>query len=113
MMTSFFCQTTDFLLKYLMKSVFQEEPTVLNLKLWIYENHVCELRSEGRSSQLYTQVLQLRKEGLKKKTWIFFRLPVPNCKSCVYNCDDLPSCSFEFIACSRESELALARACSM
>ena len=53
-----------------MKSVFQEELTVLNLKLWIYENHVCELRSEGRSSQLilYTQVLQLRKESLKKKT---------------------------------------------
>ena len=69
MMTSFFCQTTDFLLKYLMKSVFQEELTVLNLKLWIHENHVCELRSEGRSSQLilYTQVLQSRKESLKKK----------------------------------------------
>ena len=48
-----------------MKVIFQEELTVLNL--WIYENHVCELRSEGRSSQLYTQVLQLRKESLKKK----------------------------------------------
>ena len=109
----FFCQTTDFLFKYLMKCVFQEELTVLNLKLWIYENHVCELRSEGRSSQLYTQVLQLRKESLKKKTWIFFRLSFPSCKSCAYNCDDLPSCSFEFIACSRESELALVRARSM
>ena len=36
----------------------------------IYENLVCELRSEelfeGRSSQLYTQLLQLRKESLKK-----------------------------------------------
>ena len=49
----------------------------------------------------------------EKKTWIFFRLSFPNCKSCVYNCDDLPSCSFELIACSRESELALARARSM
>ena len=70
MMTSFFCQTTDFLLRYLTKSVFQKELTVLNLKLWIHENHVCELLSEGRSSQLYpvTQVLQLPKESLKKKT---------------------------------------------
>ena len=68
----FFCQTKDFLLKYLMKVVFQEELTVLNLKLWIYENHVCELRSEGRSSQLYTQVLQLRKESLKKKNLNLF-----------------------------------------
>ena len=68
----FFCQTKDFLLKYLMKVIFQEELTVLNLKLWIYENHVCELRSEGRSSQLYTQVLQLRKESLKKKNLNLF-----------------------------------------
>ena len=41
-----------------------------NMKLWIYENHICELRSEelneGWSSQLYTQLLQLRKESLKK-----------------------------------------------
>ena len=40
------------------------------LKLWIYENHICELQSEelfeGRSSQLYTQLMQLRKESLKK-----------------------------------------------
>ena len=40
------------------------------MKLWIYENHICELRSEelneGWSSQLYTQLLQLRKESLKK-----------------------------------------------
>ena len=68
----FFCQTKDFLLKYLMKVVFQEELTVLNLKFWIYENHVCELRSEGRSSQLYTQVLQSRKESLKKKNLNLF-----------------------------------------
>ena len=40
------------------------------MKFWIYENHICELRSEelneGWSSQLYTQLLQLRKESLKK-----------------------------------------------
>ena len=66
-----------------MKVIFQEELTVLNL--WIYENHVCELRSEGRSSQLYTQVLQLRKESLKKKPESFFRLSFPNWNSCVYN----------------------------
>ena len=51
-----------------MKSVFQEELTVLNLKSWIYENHICELWGEelyeGRSSQLYTQLLQMRKESL-------------------------------------------------
>ena len=38
------------------------------MKLWIYENHIRELRSEelfeGRSSQLYTQLMQLRKESL-------------------------------------------------
>ena len=43
---------------------------VLLFKLWIYENHVCEQRSEewyeGRSSQLYTQLLQWRKKRLKK-----------------------------------------------
>ena len=36
------------------------------MKLWIYENHICELRSEklneGWPSQLYTQLLQSRKE---------------------------------------------------
>ena len=38
------------------------------MKLWMYENHICELQSEElRSSQLYTQPLQLRKESLKKK----------------------------------------------
>ena len=35
-----------------------------------YENHICELRSEElfeeRSSQLYTQLMQLGKESLKK-----------------------------------------------
>ena len=38
------------------------------MKLWMYENHICELQSEElRSSQLYTQPLQLRKESLKEK----------------------------------------------
>ena len=41
------------------------------MKLWMYENDIYELQSEelneGRSSQLYTQRLQLRKESLKKK----------------------------------------------
>ena len=41
------------------------------MKLWINENHICELRSEelyeGRSPQLCTQLLQLQKESLKKK----------------------------------------------
>ena len=36
-----------------------------------YENHICELRSEElfeeRSLQLYTQLMQLRKESSKKK----------------------------------------------
>ena len=40
------------------------------MKLWLYENHICELRSEAlyerRSLQLYTQLLQLQKESLKK-----------------------------------------------
>ena len=38
------------------------------MKLWIYENHICELRSEElfeeRPSQLYTQLMQFRKEGV-------------------------------------------------
>ena len=40
------------------------------MKLWTYENHICELRSEelfeGRLSQLSTQLMQLQKESLKK-----------------------------------------------
>ena len=65
--------------------------TIEFLKLWIYENHLCELRSkelyEGRSSQLYTQLLQLQKESLKKK----FRL-VPDSYSWAlrYRCSALP-----------------------
>ena len=40
------------------------------MMLWLYENHICELQSEelneGWSSQIYAQLLQLRKESLKK-----------------------------------------------
>ena len=45
------------------------------LKLWMHENHICELRSEelfeGRSSQLYTQLLHVvakRKPGHEKNS---------------------------------------------
>ena len=45
------------------------------MKLWIYENHIYELRSEELnkvwSSQLYKQLLQLRKVSLKKKSSSF------------------------------------------
>ena len=45
------------------------------MKFWIYENHICELQSEelnkGWSSQLYTQLLQLRKESLKKNSGLY------------------------------------------
>ena len=110
----FFCQTTDFLFKIFDEIGIPGRADSFEFEVVDIWNHVCELRSEGRSLQFYTQVLQLRKESLKnKKTWIFFRLSFPNCKSCLHDCDDLPSCSFEFIACSRESELALARARSM
>ena len=51
------------------------------MKLWIYENHICELRSEelneGWSSQLYTQRLQLRKESLKKIQSLFIQSFLP------------------------------------
>ena len=40
------------------------------MKLFLNENHICELWSEAfyerRSLQLYTQLLQLQKESLKK-----------------------------------------------
>ena len=45
------------------------------MKLWIYENHICELQSEellkGRSSQLYTQLMKLRKESPKKNSGLY------------------------------------------
>ena len=49
------------------------------MKLWIYENHMCELRSEelyeGGSPQLYTQFLQSRKESVRAvQAWFFSKL---------------------------------------
>ena len=48
------------------------------MKSWIYENHIYELRSEELnkvwSSLLYKQLLQLRKESLKKKIIILSRV---------------------------------------
>ena len=45
------------------------------MKLWIYENHIWELQSEelfeGGSSQLYTQLMQLRTESLKKNSGLY------------------------------------------
>ena len=45
------------------------------MKLWIYENYICELQSEelfkGRSLQLYTQLMPLRKESLKKNSGLY------------------------------------------
>ena len=53
--------------KVTVKELFFAEGIII-VKFWIYENHMCELRSEelneGLSSQLYTQLLQLRKENL-------------------------------------------------
>ena len=45
---------------------------------------------EGTSSQLHTQLTQLRKESLKKNSGLY-EISFRNYKSCVYNCDDLPS----------------------
>ena len=69
---------------------------IMFLPFWIYENHICELRSEelneGWWSQLYTQLFQSRKNSLNPiQAWIFFRLSFCNCKSCVNNGDDHPS----------------------
>ena len=49
------------------------------MKLLIYENHTCEVRGEelfeGRPSQLYPQLMQLRKErgqGFESRTSLNF-----------------------------------------
>ena len=46
----------------------------------MYENHICELRGEelfeGRSSQLYTQLMQLRKESKTAKQSVVLRIQV-------------------------------------
>ena len=55
--------------KVTVKELFFAEDVII-VKFWIYENHMCELRSEelneGLSLQLYTQLLPLQKESLKK-----------------------------------------------
>ena len=45
---------------------------------------------------IYTS-FAVAKRKPEKKTWIFFRLSFPNCKSCLYNSDDLPSCSLNLL----------------
>ena len=67
MMTSFFCQTTDFLFKIFDKICIPGKADSFEFEVVDIWNHVCELLCEGRSLQLYTQVLQLRKESLKTK----------------------------------------------
>ena len=56
------------------------------LKLWIYENPICDLRRkelfEGTSSQLYTQLMQLRKESMKKKIQARMGLEPLNSTTC-------------------------------
>ena len=42
----------------------------------IYVNCGSEELFEGRSLQLYTQLMQLRKEGLKKNIYIYIQLDV-------------------------------------
>ena len=58
-------------------SLYNHERMMMKLWIYMYENHICELRSEelneGWSSQLYMQLLQQK------------------LKSCVYNCDYHPS----------------------
>ena len=55
--------------------LFSEKPSCTSRVEW-FENHIYELRSEelnkGWSSQLYTQLLQLRKESTKKKKALNF-----------------------------------------
>ena len=53
--------------------------TIVVMKLWINENHVCELRSEELD------------EVWSFNFFFFFSLSFRNCKSCVYNCHDHPS----------------------
>ena len=53
----------------------------------MYENHICELRSkelfEGRSSQLYTQLMQLRKESLSLNLKSSINI---HCLNCLFVC---------------------------
>ena len=65
---------------------FGERKVHIPVKLWKYENHICELQSEELneewSSQLYTHLLLLQNQHFSS---------FHNCKSCVYSCDDHPS----------------------
>ena len=121
----FTCVQTVTFSSFLVSVSLMDCERVLLVKLWTYENHIWELRNEelveGRSSQLYKQLMQLRKESLKKNSdlsairtldlcdagaalyqlsqqanweqvaWIFFKLSFRNFISCVYNSDNLPS----------------------
>ena len=79
-------------------------------KLWIYEKYICELRSEElyeeRSSQFYTQILQLRKESLKKPEF-FFQAFFSQLQKFVYNCDDFPSYNWYTVCCNRKSTVPM------
>ena len=89
----------------------------LTLKLWIYENHIWELRGRRirwkkiiavidtnfavgkRKPETNSGLYGIRScTGIAKvkgsnpvQAWIFFRLFFRNCERCVYNCDDLLS----------------------
>ena len=71
----------------------------------MYENHIWKLRSEelfeGRSSQLYTQLMQLRKESDRRGQGFefrinlnFFRLSFRNCIKFQFTCCLEPELSF-------------------
>ena len=90
------------------------------MKFWIYENHIMryaytqplQLRKESlkkKNTGLYgirsldlcdtgavllvercTSIAEVKGSN-SVQAGIFFRLTFPNCKSCVYNCDDHPS----------------------
>ena len=99
--------------------------TLFILKLWIYENHICELQSEesfeGRSSQLHMQPMQLRKESLKKELRLVRDSnPVTatyRCSALPINCDDLPSNNYvkmtapAMVDTSRYSQVTLVSGC--
>ena len=79
LLNNFYC---DILHLYNSAIPFRNSVTVL-IKLLIYKNHICELRSEElfkeRSSQLYTQLMQLPKESLKKfRACTGFERPAPS-----------------------------------
>ena len=78
------------------------------LKLWLYENHcrdeeLYSMKKAWRNSGL-NRIWTLRGQGFESHTSLnFFRLSFCNCKSCIYNCDDL--LSFKTITCYKSSTL--------